>query len=583
MKRNLLVVVALCLAVGAARADLLAELRAADARADAAIAAIATPAELRAKQDAWRAAWLAGLGGLPEARTPLRPRVTGVVQEDGFRIENIIFESQPGVYVSAHLALPTAKGSRAPHPAVVMPLGHSDNALLNPRYAKQLALLAQAGFAVLTWDPIAQGERRQTQPKFDNKGNCSTEHTQLGARGWLVGWNVARFFLWDAIRAIDYLETRWDVDCSRLGVCGNSGGGTMSTYLQAIEPRIKVAFPNCYVSSLREVFAARGCHDAEQFFFNQLNVGVNHAALLALGQPRVALAVGSRWQDYFPQKGAEATFKVFSEMCGRLGFKGPYWHFHCDGPHGLPPPARAATLDWMRYCIQGGPAPKALSFYQAIGGTGGKAGDDPVQKVPYPLKGDALFCTPSHQVRDLAGFRSLFTLLAERADELALARKGRGVPDAARLREIVRRRAGIRPLSDLLKQTGGQSLKPFDHPRFGWWYLTGPYGHRRENEAALLASVGRSVVGRDAENLILAAARAKGPVPLKAKGWDCIAAAHAFAAEPQLFSGLELTDPPPSWMEMLRNPDPDGDSFAVTVWGALQEYDWVDLVPHHGL
>ncbi len=205
MKRTLLMVCALYLMAGAGRADLLDELRAADARADAAIAAIATPAELRAKQDVWRAAWLAGLGGLPETKTPLRPRVTGVVPADGFRIENIIFESQPGVYVSAHLALPTAKGFSAPYPAVLMPMGHSDNGLLNPRYATQLAL----------------------------------------------------------------------------------------------------------------------------------------------GQPRVALATGSRWQDYFPHKGAEATFKVFSEMCGRLGFKGPYWHFHCDGPHGLPPPARAATRDWM--------------------------------------------------------------------------------------------------------------------------------------------------------------------------------------------------------------------------------------------
>ena len=69
------------------------------------------------------------------------------------------------------------------------------------------------------------------------------------------------------------------------------------------------------------------------------------------------------------------------------------------------------------------------------------------------------------------------------------------------------------------------------------------------------------------------------PVALRAKGWDCIAAAHAFAAEPQLFDGIRLEGPPPSWTEMVANPDPKDDSFAVGVWGALEEYDWTDLVP----
>jgi len=67
-------------------------------------------------------------------------------------------------------------------------------------------------------------------------------------------------------------------------------------------------------------------------------------------------------------------------------------------------------------------------------------------------------------------------------------------------------------------------------------------------------------------------------VPLKAARWDCIAAAHAYAAEPQLFSRVEFTNPPPSWTESVTSPDPKDDSFAVGVWGALEEYDWTDLV-----
>ena len=119
--------------------------------------------------------------------------------------------------------------------------------------------------------------------------------------------------------------------------------------------------------------------------------------------------------------------------------------------------------------------------------------------------------------------------------------------------------------------------------QFGWWYLKGVYGTRRENEAAMLATLGRSVVGRDAENIIIKAAaqmKANGgkPVPLEAKGVDCITAAHAYAAEPQLFSEVRFSEPPPSWTELVMNPDPTRDSYAVAVWGALKEYDWTDLI-----
>ena len=575
-----------------ANMPLIDEIAASDKAADDAVVAIRTPEELKAKQAAWRTWWLDALGEMP-ARTPLNARVVGRAEFDGFRLENIIFESQPGVYVTAHLALPMRpRGSaalphgeppregrapaRPPYPVVLMPLGHSDAGILNPRYAAHLAMAARAGFAAFAWDPISQGERRQAiDKKYDYTDNCSTEHTRLGARGWLVGWNYARFRIWDAVRAIDYVESRADLNCSKLGIMGTSGGGTMSAYMQAFDPRIKVAFPNCYVSSLREVIGARGCHDAEQFFWNMLPNGFNHAAILAMGQPSVALATGSRWKDYFPHAGAVATFAVFTNMTARLGFAGPYWHFSCDGPHGLPPSTRAAQVDWMRHCILGASAPKPLDEYHILDRAGTDAKDPCHAALPFPAA--ATFCTPTHQVRDLPGFKSVYALIADEASRLAKERKPRTREE---LREIVRRRAGIRPLADLPAAV----QKPFDHPKFGWWYLKGVYGTRRENEAAMLATLGRSVVGRDAENLLIeVAARMKSnggkPVPLEAKGWSCIAAAHAYAVEPQLFSEVRFSEPPPSWTELVTNPDPCRDSYAIAVWGALRDYDWTDLVP----
>ena len=104
-----------------------------------------------------------------------------------------------------------------------------------------------------------------------------------------------------------------------------------------------------------------------------------------------------------------------------------------------------------------------------------------------------------------------------------------------------------------------------------------------ENRAAILSTLGRSCVGEQAEAIICRSAaefKAAGgkPIVLRATGWDCIAAAHAYAAEPQLFSGIEFTARPPSWTEMVTHPDTKDDSFAIGVWGALLDCDWVDLV-----
>jgi len=644
MKRAAFALLGAMTAGAAVAQTLLDEIAAADRRDDAAVAAICTADELAAWQAAWRNAWLDGLGGLPE-RTPLNAQEGPVTKCDGFTLQNVLFESMPGVYVVGHLALPDAPRFKPPYPAVLTPMGHSDSGILATRYAAHLAMMARAGFAAFTWDPVSQGERRQSAPKYAYTDNCSTEHTRLGFRGWLVGWNFARFRLWDGIRALDWLETRRDVDCAKVGVCGTSGGGTMSAYLQALDPRIKVAFPNCYVSSVRAVFGERGCHDAEQFFWNQLNVGVNHAAMLAMGAGRVSFATGSRWKDYFPHTGAVATFAVHSNLCTRcrLSVAGcqlpaasistvhtkqpatsnqqpaplPPWHFHCDGPHGLSLPTRQAQVDWMAHCILGGPAPKPLADYWALS-TGDHAGaNDPCERVALPFPEQAAFFTLTHSVRDLPGFRSVYDILAERARALAKARPPK---TREQLREAVRRRANIRPLAELcgdswssssradgfphlrasnnptIQQSNNSTLLPFDHPKFNWWYLKGVYGYRRENEAATLATLGRSVVGRDAERIIMKAVaeiRRKFPdvtnsqlstlnpqlsTPLKAAGWDCIAAAHAYAAEPQLFSSVEFDNMPPSWTDMVTNPDPKDDSFAVAVWGALEEYDWTDLV-----
>ncbi len=553
------------------------EIAAADARADGIVASIASRAELAEKQAAWKKLWLERMGGLPE-KTPLNARVTGKIVCKDFVAEKVLFQSQLGVFVTGLLYLPTDPKYKAPYPAVLIVHGHSDAGKLRDGYRRMAELAVKAGFAVFAPDPISQGERFQCDAKYGSR-DCAVEHTSLGARAWLVGWNFARFRLWDAVRAIDFMETRPELDCSKLAVAGNSGGGTMSTYLQAFDERVKVACPNSYVSNLRGTVALRGVHDAEQFFFNQLPDGFNQASLLAMGQPRTALLVGARHQDYFPIGGTRETFAVLQGLKEKLDLPGDVALYSCDGPHGWAESSRQATLAWLLYHVKGEEtaycrtrdgksAFDVVALRRIAGGFEHKR-----EELSFPEKEGLV--TATGQVRDLAGFKSVYALIRERAEALAAAR---AKPSRATLREIVRRRAGIHPLAEL-----GDEPPPFKHP-FSWWYLNGTEGSRVEVHAACLAVMGRSLVGERAETLLRDAvkrfkANGNKPVPLKARGVWCIAAAHAYAAEPQLFSSVELKDRPKSWLEMLQNPDPRADSFAVTVWGALEDYDWHDLVP----
>jgi hypothetical protein len=163
-------------------------------------------------------------GGFLE-RTPLNARVVGVVQRPAYKIEKVIFESQPHFYVTANLYLPTT--GHPPYPAILFPLGHEPGGKANPTWQQMLGSLATKGFVALTWDPIGQGERLQIydQDLRDSKvGDSTTEHTVVGTQCLLIGDHLARYTIWDGIRALDYLFSRPEVDPTRVGLTGNSGG-----------------------------------------------------------------------------------------------------------------------------------------------------------------------------------------------------------------------------------------------------------------------------------------------------------------------------------------------------------------------
>ena len=193
------------------------------AQRESAIAEIRTTADADRRKQWARAKILEIIGGLPEYRGPLNARVTGRLSNASYTLEKVIFECLPRFFVTANLYRPNQPGR---YPAVLMSAGHTT--LGKTENHRMAANLAAKGFVALAYDPVGLGERFQS---FDRRigrsiaGCCANEHLQAGAQSVLIGQSVARYFIWDGMRAIDYLQSRPDVDPSRIGAAGCSGGG----------------------------------------------------------------------------------------------------------------------------------------------------------------------------------------------------------------------------------------------------------------------------------------------------------------------------------------------------------------------
>ena len=139
----------------------------------------------------------------------------------------MVFESQPRFYVTADLYLPDRSCFQPPYPGVLIPCGHFNEAKAHDEYQSMGALLALNGMAALVFDPIEQGERLQSVDAEGRAQFLGTDaHTLDDIQEIPLGQSVARYFIWDGMRAIDYLQSRPEIDRERIGCTGSSGGGT---------------------------------------------------------------------------------------------------------------------------------------------------------------------------------------------------------------------------------------------------------------------------------------------------------------------------------------------------------------------
>src|SRR5206468_3880854 len=174
--------------------------------------------------------------------------------------------------------------------------------------------LAKRGFVVLSYDPVGQGERSQfwdaaTRRTRFNLG-CG-EHAVIGNALELLGTSLARYRIWDGIRGIDYLTSLPEVDAAKVGCVGNSGGGTLTAYITALDSRVAAAAIGCYITTLPRRMGNRiqedPDSDPEQDIWGFVSAGIDHAGLLALLAPRPTLVASARL-DFFPIEGPRASF-----------------------------------------------------------------------------------------------------------------------------------------------------------------------------------------------------------------------------------------------------------------------------------
>ena len=404
------------------------------------IAAISTPEQLNARQHHFRERILADFDGWPE-RTPLNAKIVGSFDRDGYRVEKLLFESLPGLFVTANLYIPT-RGA-PPFPAVLGTAGHTDDGKAAAIYQSGWISLAKRGYVVLAYDPIGQGERLQYIDEDTGKslvGIGTKEHMMMGAMALLTGTHVARYEIWDGMRAIDYLETRADVDPKRLAVVGNSGGGTQSAYLNALEPRLATAVPSCYITSWRYLWEKPGPQDAEQVFPNFLADGFDFADFLTAFAPRPVKMLTAT-QDFFPIAGAHAAYAEAQRLYGVADAPDHVGYFEFDDTHGWSQPRREATYQWLDRWLYGRSTSEP----------------EPALKTE---EEQTLWVTPKGQVLLSQGGKSLPQILRERAQNVYESRVAATLPDSARteFQAMLRKTLRMLPREDSEAGTPGADL-----------------------------------------------------------------------------------------------------------------------------
>ena len=288
-----------------------------------------------------------GLDPLP-ARTPLKAQITGRLQRDGYRIEKVVFQSLPGLYVTGNFYVPDRPAGSLP--AILYLCGHSPHPLgAKVEYQDRADWFVSHGYPCLVLDTLEFGEVAGIHHGTHN----------LNMWNWLsLGYTPAGVEVWNAIRALDYLETRPEVDKARIGLSGISGGGAMTWYTAAVDERIAAAAPVCSTFT----FGSQAAHwiasgQCDCIYYHNTYL-VDFPVVGALIAPRPLLIISGQKDTIFPPDGYHEVFqrtkRVYDLYAGAASER--IREVDDNVGHSDPPLFLREARQWMQRWLKGDPA-----------------------------------------------------------------------------------------------------------------------------------------------------------------------------------------------------------------------------------
>jgi dienelactone hydrolase len=286
------------------------------------------------------------LGGFP-ARAPLQARTVKTEEREDCVLERVAYQSEPGEAVPAGLLIP--RGGTPPYAAVICLHQHAGNYDLGKSESLGLAgdadqayalELCRRGYVTLAPDAIGFEERREPL-----KSGAEQERFEA-MRLLLQGLTLQGKMVWEVRRAVDYLESRPEVDSTRIGCLGHSLGGIETWFAAALEPRIKVAVASCAISTYAAILKAGILHNFAFYVPGLLRWG-DVPEVISLLAPRPLLLLGGKADPLFPAEGFEEACWRAKQTYLRLGAAEKFDSHLAPGGHAFTPAMRSRAYSWF--------------------------------------------------------------------------------------------------------------------------------------------------------------------------------------------------------------------------------------------
>jgi dienelactone hydrolase len=301
-----------------------------------------TAEEWEQRQTQLRANLLRAWGGFPESPCPLEPRKLGEFQRDGYRVEKLVFQTRPGVWMTANAYVPDAP--RKPVPAILHVHGHWSGAKQDPVVQSRCIGCVKLGFFVLCVDAFGAGERGIGKALGEYHGEMT------GATLLPIGLPLSGLQVYENMRAVDYLKTRPEVDADRIGITGASGGGNQTMYAGAFDQRFHCVVPTCSVGTYQSYLSAACCMC--EVVPNALRF-TEEGDILGLAARR-GLMVTSATQDAYQFSVGEAKKSLErAESLAKIFPDVDIKHTIIESPHAYNAPMREALYGWMTKHLKG--------------------------------------------------------------------------------------------------------------------------------------------------------------------------------------------------------------------------------------